>query len=216
MTAFNTRSNDLDFDEHEGRSRFAALSLATHEASILMILPAALLMFPKRERNGVLLLSAAYCLAVIAGQRFDVASLFSSHLYFDATGISAWEYLAAQPLLAALGVLVAFKLFWLVGMLAAIGAWRNAERPVATTILALMLLPLMLVPFAVDTSRFAGFGFFGLLVAVRYAIEHEVLKPKTFMALSVVNLLIPSVYIGVNSGVMLFPGLYRVVYWWMA
>ncbi len=119
MTAFNTRSNDLDLDEHEGRLRFP--------------------------------------------------------LFAAAVGVS-----------------------------------------VATTILALMLLPLMLVPFAVDTSRFAGFGFFGLLVAVRYAIEHEVLKPKTFMALSVVNLLIPSVYIGVNSGVMLFPGLYRVVYWWMA
>jgi hypothetical protein len=180
-----------------------------------MILPAALLMFPKRERKGVLLLTAAYGLSVIAGLRFDVASLLSSHFYFDDTGTSTWEYLTAQPLLAAAGVFVAFKLFWLLGIPTALRAWRNTERSVAATILAFMLLPLAVVPFAVDTSRFAGFGFFGLLVAVQYAIEHEALKPKMITALSLVNLVVPSVYIGLNSGMMMFPGVYRVLYWWM-
>lgn len=198
-----------------GRLSLVALSLATHEASIVMILPAAFLMFTKRERQGAMGLIVAYALFVLTGQGFDVAPLFQAHMYFDATGNSAWAYLMSSPLLAVAGIFVAFKLFWLLGFGAAIEAWRNADRAVARTVLTSMLLPLAIVLFAVDTSRFAGFGFFGLLVALQYVVEHEVFGPKTLRALSLANLILPSVYVGLNSGVMMFPGLYRVVYGWV-
>ncbi len=198
-----------------GRLSLVALSLATHETSMLMILPVAFVTFTKRERYGLIWLVAAYALLAVAGLRFDVVRLFTTHAYFDVTGNSAWDYLITHPLLAMAGILVAFKLFWIVGCVAAIKAWRNAERSVAWSILTPMLLPLVIIPFAVDTSRFAGFGFLGLLVALQYVVEREVLKPKALNTIAIVNLILPSVYVGLNSGVQMFPGLYHVVYGWL-
>ncbi|HXG01565.1 MAG TPA: hypothetical protein VNL69_12285, partial [Bacteroidota bacterium] len=124
-------------------------------------------------------------------------------------------YIVRNPTAALVGIAVAYKLFWIVTATAAVRALKGGEPTVARTIIACTFVPLVVIPFAVDTSRFAGFGFLGLLSAVRYVVDQKVLAGRTLDLVAIINLLIPSVYVGLNSGVAMFPGLYSLLYcWW--
>lgn len=197
------------------RLSLVALSLATHEASVLMMLPVIAFFFTREEQQSTMKLLGVYAFLVLAGTQFDVERLFTAHAFFDATGFSPWDYIVRNPTAALVGIAVAYKLFWIVIATAAVRALKGGEPTVARTIIACTLVPLVVIPFAVDTSRFAGFGFLGLLAAVRYVVDQKVLTGRTFDIVAIMNLLIPSVYVGLNSGVAMFPGLYSLLYcWW--
>jgi hypothetical protein len=66
----------------------------------------------------------------------------------------------------------------------------------------------------VDTSRLMGFAFPGLLLAIR-TIRHQMAPRAAERTLAIVfaaNLLIPSFYVGLNTGIVLRPGLYEQMY----
>lgn len=196
-----------------GRLSLAALALATHEASVLMLLPLAFFSFPLNERRGLLLLIAAYAAFVFAGIGFDIGKLLADH--GDVGAMTPWLYFTGNPLTALAGVLAAYKLFWIVIAIGIVTAWRSGDKRFAAQILATVLLPLIIIPFAADTSRLAGFGFFGMLLAVKCVMEKKVMSPAATTVLALLNLFIPSVYVGLNTGVVMQPGLYKALWGWL-
>lgn len=77
---------------------------------------------------------------------------------------------------------------------------------------------ILMTVFGVDTSRLMGFAFPGFLVALAVVTKYlEQGKAKRLLIpLFIVNLLLPSFNIGLNSGIEFFPGLYQFLYGWMA
>jgi hypothetical protein len=89
-----------------------------------------------------------------------------------------------------------------------------SRRSEAWFIVAVIGAGVLMTFSAVDTSRLMGFAFPALLVSL--AILKDSVSSRTgrliLFSLFAVNLLIPSVYVGLNSGLRTFRGLYgRIV-----
>jgi hypothetical protein len=196
-----------------GKLGLAALALVTHEASVLMLLPVALFTFSKREQHQFLILMVVYAALVAAGVGFNVQSLLEAH--GDVGGKRPWEHLVEKPLLLVAGVFVAYKLFWIVNGVAVVKAWKSGGRRDALFFVTALLLPLAILPFAVDASRLAGFGFAGMLLALKFVLDRGMISPVAMTVFSILNLIIPSFYVGLNSGIVLQPGLYKLLWGWL-
>lgn len=196
-----------------GKLSLAALALATHEASVLMLFPVVLFTFSQKEQQRFFLLILLYGLLALAGAGFDIRSLVNIHSSVGAA--KPLTYFIENPLLLFAGVFIGYKLFWIAIGIAVVKTWNIGDRRLSLFILVALFTPLIILPFAVDTSRLAGLGFFGMLLAVKFLMERNIINPAVAVAFSIANLLIPSFYVGLNSGIVFQPGLYRLVWWWM-
>ena len=105
------------------------------------------------------------------------------------------------------------KLLWIVPPLAFALLWRAQQRRLAWAVAGFVLLPLLMIPFALDTTRTIGFGFLGLLIGLA-ALQTHLDKPlhkKLTLALLAANLLIPSASYG-QDFVVMESGLYEVIW----
>ncbi len=197
----------------DSRSRLGvvALSLCTHELSILMLAPLAILFFSKEERIQAFLVFLVYGLLFVLLNIPWMDRLIENHRSFPPYGISPVQYFSDNPGLLVGGVAIAFKLFWVVPIVAILYAIRNEEVRIAWAIAAVILFPLASLPFALDTSRLMGWSFVALLIGLQYLINTGVLTQRSVRVLAVANLLVPSFYIGLNSGIISQPGLYDVI-----
>ena len=188
------------------------LGLIAFESSFIVGLVLAWKYLPRKEQVIYLLAIGIYGLVWLAVWNVDVAAILSSR---NVEGMSGLEWVRAHPSLEIFGVLAAFKALWVVMLWAASSAFP-LKRSEAAFILIVIGAGILMTFSAVDTSRLMGYAFPALLVSL--AVLKESASNRTgrlvLAFLFAVNLLIPSVYVGLNSGMRTFRGLYgRAVRW---
>ncbi len=189
------------------------LSLATHEASLVLYLVFLPFVFHKRTLLRPYGLIGIYGLIWFASEGFNLTALLSNRPQTSSTAsMSALDWLMHNPWREVLGILFAYKLLWL------LLAWSLVilakKRAVRTWLQIAILLAagLVMTLLAVDTSRLMGWSFFALLLAIKTISEGNLAVSKRFLNwILAANLAIPSVYVGLNLGMVLPAGLYAQV-----
>jgi predicted membrane protein len=79
----------------------------------------------------------------------------------------------------------------------------------AIQVIALLVAGIVMTLFAIDTSRLIGWSFYALLFSIGTLYqENKSSSQKIAKAIFLVNLLIPALYVGLNLGMFLPPGIY--------
>jgi hypothetical protein len=186
-----------------GRLSIVVLSILAHEASVFILVPAALLCFSKKEKILTCALITLYFLMWLGSYFFNMSAAFASH---DMGGISGMQWVVQHPLREIAGLFMTYKLLWIVFIVVLLrGTTRNP------LILAFLASGFIMTLFGVDTTRMMGFSFIALLIALTI-VEDEKLVPRRWMNIIwIVNLCIPAVYVGLNAGMQSFSGLYGLL-----
>jgi hypothetical protein len=98
-------------------------------------------------------------------------------------------------------------------------AWNQKDRATLTSIVGITFFPVLLTLIAWDTTRVAGFGWLGLLIALGVLMREWSRQPKVYhyalLALTSANLLIPSynVVLGFKDSFSKYPypGFYMLI-----
>jgi hypothetical protein len=199
-----------DFSE-QSKLSFLILALLAYETSFIVGVILAWRYLGRKGQVIYLALLVLYgILWVSLAGRGGMAILFS-HNVSNKSGLM-WLYF--HPLRELFGVFIAFKLTWLLIAAAVIVAWRSRAFQEMTFILAIVGAGLVITFLAVDTSRLMGFAFPALLCALTVlggALSGKG-SARLLSAVWILNLLIPSVYMGMNTGINTWPGLYGWLY----
>jgi len=191
-----------------GRAALIALMLITHEsAAVFIIIPVIFFIYPKNERvlhGSVILL---YIFTYLINFKFNVLWAISNHQVGD---LNSLEWLLHYPVRAVLGIFFAYKLEWVIIIVCIFLLMKNHQFTILIPVISIIFFPFIQLPLATDTSRLIGFGFFGVMVCVWYLFRFE--HRKILKTLLLANLVIPSVYVGLNSGIVTSAGLYECLF----
>jgi hypothetical protein len=194
-------------DSDDSRLSLVALSLATHEGSVLVLVPMILFCFPGKKKLKYLTVIALYFVLYVISFRLDALLLVKSQFSLD--NKIGLDWVRLYPWRAAVGWLLSYKLLWIFVFWAIYRMMKAGEFRAASAVFSLSILaPALINILAVDVYRHVAEGFIGLLIAYTYLMKlgyGDRLFVKIIMAL---NILVPSVYIGTNSGFRFKPGLY--------
>ncbi len=192
----------LELDELP-RVAIFALAIFAHEVSILLLLVISAVYFSKRELGWIVIIGLFYGFVWLLSFGFDVERLMRLR---NMGGASTLQWLAEYPLRELLGIFFSFKILWFFIFFVVFKVKTERQN------ILLFLLPgLILTLLAVDTSRLMGFSFVALLTAIVYIKQHSLLRERQFNFLCGLNLCIPAVYVGLNSGVVYFNGVYQLL-----
>jgi len=186
--------------------KIAAVSLAlfAHEASILLFIVIALLYFSKEEKVWVGVVILVYISFWMMSYSFHFGKIVEVR---TVSGLSGFGWLAAHPLRELGGIVMSYKLLWIVFAVALFHHSVELKR------LLLLILPgIAAVVFAVDSTRLMAFAFIGILLAVVYVKKLALIPERNLQLIFLLNLCLPSVYIGLNSRLVYFDGLYQMLY----
>jgi hypothetical protein len=185
-----------------------ALMVGAHEVAALF---AAAFLIGEAEgddrRNWLMgfgFLYAAYVLGYAINWGFDVqAGLSLAVKPTPAEATSSLQWVLKQKLRFLGGILMAYKLLWLL----VARATATDRRQLYRVLCILAALPLTLV--ATDTSRLVQFGSLSFVLLAADMLAR--LRPRFRRSLSWANLAIPSLYIATNNVPAVGKGLYIVV-----
>jgi hypothetical protein len=180
----------------QARLATVGLCLLNHEGIALALIPVILFCFPKGERITALMAVALFYGVIAAGYGFSATrGLESQGAIRDDAG-SVWEAALHGPELFLAGVFFAYKLLWIPFALAIWMLWKQREMATLSAIAAITLFPLSLTLFAWDTTRVAGFGWLGMLIALGLVLREYKAPPRVYhyamLTLACVNLVIPT------------------------
>ena len=189
-----------------GKLSALLLALITFESSFIVGLVLAWKYLPRKEQLVYLAAIGLYGFVWLAVWNFDASAILSSR---DVDGMSGLEWVMQNPRLEVFGILAAFKVLWVVILWAASSAFPS-RRSDAMFIIVVSGAGVLMTISAVDTSRLMGYAFPALLVSL--ALLKEIACSRmarlTLAFLFISNLFMPSVYVGLNSGMRTFRGLY--------
>lgn len=189
------------------------LSIASHEASILLYGIFAIFIFSKQKLGKVYGLLAIYLVLWFGSEGFKITTLINNRPRPSATvNMSSLDWILNNPTREMLGIFFAYKLLWVFIIWALVLLFRNKNNWMALQIIALLGSGLFMTFLAIDTSRLMGWSFYALLLSIK--VIHDNAEPqsrKLSNAIFLFNLLIPSAYVGLNLGMLLPPGLYSLI-----
>lgn len=183
------------------------LALIAFESSFIVGLILAWRYLGRREQWIYLISLVVYGLVWTAVWNFDISAILASR---NVDGMSGLEWAAQNPAMEMLGVFMGYKALWAVMVWAVAAAVPSGRRGEAFFILATVGAAILMTLSAVDTSRLMGYAFPALLVSLA-VLTDSASSPTGRRILSLIfglNLLIPSLYVGLNAGVKIFRGLY--------
>ncbi|MGA7162323.1 MAG: hypothetical protein WBZ48_15105 [Bacteroidota bacterium] len=181
-----------------------SLGLFAHEVSVLLFVAVAWLYFSKEEKTWVGLIILVYVVFWIMSFGFDLRELFVVRTVGGHSGIG---WLAEHPLRELSGIAASYKLLWMAFGIALFRHSAELKR------LILLIMPgLAATIFAVDTTRLMAFAFLAILLALVYVKKYALISERGLQLLFGINLCLPSIYIGLNSGLVYFDGLYQLLY----
>jgi hypothetical protein len=187
------------------------LALIANETSFFVGLVLAWRYLSRKEQVAYLIGLGLYVAVWVALSNFDVGAVLASR---NVEGMSGMQWVLQNPLLELFGIFMGYKALWLLIGWAVVVAFRSGRLEDAKFIIATLIAAVLMTLSAVDTSRLMGYAFPALLISVS-VLKNTVFGKfgKTAFALIFIfNLLIPSVYVGLNAGVRSFRGLYGRVY----
>ena len=179
------------------------LCLSVHEFSIFVLLPLVLFFIPRQCLRNVIIVVFLYFFIFLMSFNFDIHGVVNSQIIVSHK--SAIDYFLEQPALLLLGIFFSYKLLWLLLGLAFVRAYNAGDRRLALSSLAVLLCPLIMLPIAVDTSRLAGTGFMALLFSLYILKKYKSRNNLIWHGIFYGNLVIPPLYVGLNTGIILIP-----------
>lgn len=193
----------LPLDVTEIRA-LSVVMLATTEAACWPLCVLYLLFLSRRDRLGNLLLLVIYGVLWLSIMKFNVAEVFARHTTVGKPGMQI--LVENLPRLAA-GVVLAYKLLWIVPILTWMRGLASSRQLLLLTVM--LASPFSMMPL-IDTSRLIGWGFLGFLLCLVLLLGSAgpgrgMYVVRVVLAL---NLWFPSVYCGTNTGIIAQPGLY--------
>ena len=193
------------------------LCLVNHDGMALALVPVVLFCFPKAERVPALAIVTLFYGIVAAGYGFSAyEGLRGQGTVVRGEAGSVWEAALHIPGLYFAGLFFTYKLFWV-----ALGLviWMLKEKATLTAICVITLFPVLLTLFAWDTTRVAGFGWLGMLIALGILLQEYKRLSRVYhyglFALACVNLLIPSYNVVIfykdSLSYYRYPGFYMLI-----
>ena len=196
----------LPLDMH-GRVSVLAMILLTHEGSAFFVgLPVVLMFWERREIPLHLLLYALYGFFWFMNYDFSIGTLMSSHL--TVSDVSAWDYFIKQPGFydrTLVGLFLGQKFLWIFFFFGLARCLMHRDYRTFAAIAVPVLFSFGVLP-GMDVSKFMGWGYLGVLMAV--VVSHRTMPPILFNLVLLLNFLMPSFYMGTNTGIIWAPGLY--------
>ncbi|MFA5833448.1 MAG: hypothetical protein WDA22_08225 [Bacteroidota bacterium] len=192
----------MELDELS-RVALISLSLCAHEGSMLVMLVVSMIIFTRREVWWIIVIGGFYGFIWIASYGFDVPKILAVR---SVGQMSTLEWIVKYPWRETLGIFFSLKLLWLFIFIA---LFRIKQQRL--NILLYTLPGIVLTLAAVDTSRMAGFSFVALLYSIIFIKQNNILKDNQFKLACAINLCIPAVYVGLNSGIVYFDGVYQLL-----
>jgi hypothetical protein len=186
--------------------KIAAVSLAlfSHEVSIILFIAISWFYFSKEEKAWVGMVIAVYVSFWMVSFGFDFGKLIEVR---NVGGLSGFAWLAGHPWRELSGIVMSYKLLWVAFGIALLRHSAEMKR------LLLFILPgIVATIFAVDTTRLMAFSFPAILFGLVYVKKYALISERNLQLLFGLNLCLPSVYIGLNSGLVYFDGLYQLFY----
>ncbi|HTR81463.1 MAG TPA: hypothetical protein VMM58_07510 [Bacteroidota bacterium] len=180
-----------------------ALALFSHEVSILVLFVVGYLYFSREEKIWTGFIILIYVAFWLVSFGLDPVRLLAVRTVGDQSGLS---WLFTHPYRELSGVALSYKLLW-VPLIVALGKAVDRKE------IAFLVLPgIVATIFGVDTTRLMAFSFLGFLFAIVAVKKYALIKERPLRLLFGLNLCIPSVYIGLNSGLYYFDGLYQLIF----
>jgi hypothetical protein len=181
-----------------------ALALFVHEISIILFIAIAWFYFSREEKVWVGMIIAVYVSFWMMSFGFDLTKLFGVR---EVGGLSGLAWLAGYPLRELGGIVMSYKLLWIV-----FGAALFLHIAEMKRLLLFVLPGIVATIFAVDTTRLMAFSFPAILFALVYVKKYALMSERNLRFVFGLNLCLPSIYIGLNSGMVYFDGLYQLFY----
>jgi hypothetical protein len=145
------------------KTSFLVLALITHEASLFIGSLLAWRFLNKKHFTFYLMALALYASVWLVGFRVSLESLLSSH---NVDGMSGVEWVFQNPKAAALGIFMAFKILWILPLLAVIIDSRERQWGRVIFIGLGSTTGVLLAFLAADTSRMVGWAFPAILMSL--------------------------------------------------
>jgi hypothetical protein len=186
------------------------IALLAHEAS-LFISPILSLFIFDRKRTILIFYTICiiYLIFWIAGHGLNIENAFNSHNVEDS---NALQWLVRYPKREFIGLFFSYKALWLLIITALVISFRKKQNKMAMQIILLLSASLIMTLAGIDTSRLMGWSFIALLLSVKIIYTENSYIPIAFShIIYMVNIVIPSLYVYLNSGVVNFPGLYNLL-----
>ncbi len=185
------------------------LAVLTHESSMFISVILAYFILDKRSLLRFYSICALYCLFWIGSYGFAPDAAVHSH---QVDGFSALQWMQLNPIREFIGVLFSYKALWIFIIIALPLLWQKKEYKSLWLSVLLLLSSFGMTFLAVDTSRIMGWSFIVLLLAIKTVHQSDVKDKikKSLNTVYIINLLIPSVYIGLNIKPLWLNGLYKV------
>lgn len=190
------------------KARFSLLILAllTHESSVFI---APFLALRYLEKNTFRLYCAAiilYALVWLGSYGFNPHGILAGQKVGGKSGLE-WVTSAFSSELA--GIAISWKALWLLPVLALWHSVRQEKYNDGLFIVGAIAAGIMVTFIGVDTSRLVGIAFPGILLSLKVINDNrKIISSHALSALFVINIIIPSFYVGLNTGIILRPGLY--------
>ena len=204
----------------QARLATLALCVVNHDGIALALIPVVLFCFPKNERVTALLGVGLFYGIVAASYGFSLQNgLQAQQTVSDSGAGSVWDAALQDPGFFVASLFFTYKLLWIVPAFAVAMLWSRKDITTSTAVVTITFFPVLLTLIAWDTTRVAGFGWLGLLIALGILMQECTRRPKLYhyalLALTSANLLIPSynVVLGLKDSFSKYPypGLYREI-----
>jgi len=194
-------------DDDASRLSLVGLSLAAHEGSVFVLVPMILFWFPKKGKVKYFVAIALYFLLYAVSFRLDALMAVKSQFALDDKIGLDWAML--YPWRAIFGWFMPYKLLWILIAFAIYKMIRAREFRIALAVICFSIVaPALINLLAVDVYRHVAEGFCGLLISYTYLMKLGYGRKLFSNLIMALNIIIPSVYVGTNSGFRFKPGLY--------
>lgn len=183
------------------------LSLVSHEASLIIWFPLALILFDKKEFLQFLTIVAIYIFMLLS-----INTSFSEVLASrDVGGTSSLQWVFSNLDREILGILFGFKALWLVVIGAAIYLFNEKMHIVLLQIIGILGAGVFMTLLGVDTSRLFSWAFMAVLLSWKILQNAGGKWEKLLNIALAINLLVPPVYVQLVTEPSIVPSIYTVI-----
>jgi hypothetical protein len=199
----------LPLNQYE-QSLLIVFTLLVHEAAFFIIVPVIIFIFPANDRIRNFFIIAIYLFTLLLGKNFELMNIIS--IQTSIGDVSSFQYAVANPFLTMFEIIISYKLLWLLFPISYKLLKEKRKVVIISTMIALSSILMIFI--AVDISRMMGWGFIGFLFIVKLLIHNSDswsanrITKHVIFSMVIINIFLPSLYIGANTGIVMMKGLY--------
>jgi hypothetical protein len=202
-------------NSYESRLAVITLGLVVHEASAFIFVPLILFVFPKKDAYKCFLVIALYFVLFLLSYMINLGDFMKTYILIGEK--TTFEWMIEYPARVFGGWLASYKLLWIVIIYGIVKMFRSNDLRKGLCVVSIgVISPLVMNLLTFDVSRHVGWGSLALLMCYSYLMKRGYLKTALLRFIMLVNILIPSIYVGTNAGfrgnggVGLYPWLYDI------